>query len=201
MPCFLHHCLDVPFSLNLISLCVCLSSFFSAGLRCLRPFGLSAVFTRLFSQLLRDQSQLPFGSVLPASALLNSLHLGSRKLIQSEWLYPSSIIWLMSMLNVMGRLGFVASSLNTFVVEVLFKKNWFVSLVYCRKRHFQSRRYSCSHTGEAMLINTKHQNKHLVAIIKTPTWQSCTNCCVMKSLAYFFGIIKFFKNIFDLITF
>lgn len=105
MPCFLHHCLDVPFSLNLISLCVCLSSFFSAGLKCLRPFGLSAVFTRLFSQLLRDQSQLPFGSVLPASALLNSLHLGSRKLIQSEWLYPSSIIWLMSVKRD-GEVGF-----------------------------------------------------------------------------------------------
>lgn len=100
-----------------------------------------------------------------------------------------------------GEVGFCGIITEYFCSGSTVKKNWFVSSVCCRKRHFQSRWYSCSHTGEAMLINAKHQNKHLVAIIKTPTWQSCTNCCVMKSLAYFFGIIKFFKNIFDLITF
>lgn len=129
---FLRHCLRIPFSPTLISFWV--SSFFSVRLKCLSPFDLlSAVFTHLISQLLRDQNQLHFGSVLPASAPLTAFRMrevDSIRVAESlEDQFNSCqeyFNWLISVFNTMGKFGPVASS-------AVHWRLWYWKWKYCSK--------------------------------------------------------------------
>lgn len=124
---FLRHCLCVPFFPTLISLCVSRSLYSFLGLKCLSPFGLlSAVFTHLISQMLRDQNQLHFVLVHLTLAPLTACRKREMDSIrvavcQEDQFHccQEYFIWLISVFNTVGKLSSIISSPHyAFVLKV-----------------------------------------------------------------------------------